>query len=90
MLVDAPQLFESGFDRECGFILSVLAPFEMRLARVMARDGLSEARARARLEASHTDDFFRKRSDAVMINNGAVDSMESEVRRLLMLWGVTV
>ena len=89
VLVDAPQLFESGFDRECGFILSVLAPFDLRLARVMARDGLSEERARARLEASHTDEFFRERSDAVIINNGSIDSLESEVRRLLALWGVT-
>ena len=90
VLVDAPQLFESGFDKECGFILSVLAPYDLRLARVMTRDGLSEERARARLEASHTDEFFRERSDAVIINNGSVDSMESEVRRLLTLWGVTV
>ena len=89
VLVDAPQLFESGFDRECGFILSVLALFDLRLARVMARDGLSEERARARLEASHTDEFFRERSDAVIINNGSIDSLESEVRRLLALWGVT-
>ena len=90
VLVDAPQLFESGFDKECGFILSVLAPYDLRLARVMARDGLSEERARARLEASHTDGFFRERSDAVIINNGSVDAMESEVRRLLNLWEVTV
>ena len=90
VLVDAPQLFESGFDKECGFILSVLAPYDLRLARVMARDELSEERARARLEASHTDEFFRERSDAVIINNGSVDAMESEVRRLLNLWEVTV
>ena len=90
VLVDAPQLFESGFDRECGFILSVLAPFDLRLARVMERDGLDEERGRARLEASHTDEFFRERSDAVIINNGSIDSLESEVRRLLALWGVTV
>ena len=90
VLVDAPQLFESGFDKECGFILSVLAPYDLRLARVMARDGLSEERARARLKASHTDEFFRERSDAVIINNGSVDAMESEVRRLLNLWEVTV
>ena len=90
VLVDAPQLFESGFDRECGFILAVLAPFDLRLARVMERDGLDEERGRARLEASHTDDFFRERSDAVIINNGSIDSPESEVRRLLALWGVTV
>jgi dephospho-CoA kinase len=90
VLVDAPQLFESGFDAECGFILSVLAPYELRLARIMARDGLDEARAKARLDASHTDDFFRERSDAVMINDGALDAMETEVRRLLTAWEVDV
>ena len=48
VLVDAPQLFESGFDAECGFILSVLAPYEVRLARIMARDGfLSLLRGRS-------------------------------------------
>ncbi|MBR6781975.1 MAG: dephospho-CoA kinase [Clostridia bacterium] len=90
VLVDAPQLFESGFHRECGFILSVLAPFDQRLSRVMTRDGLSEERARARLKASHADEFFREKSDAVIVNDGSVETMESEVRRLLTLWGVTV
>lgn len=89
VLVDAPQLFESGFDRECGFILSVLAPYELRLARIMERDGLSEERARARLDASHSDEFFRERSDAVIFNGDSMDAMASEVRRLLALWGVT-
>ena len=90
VLVDAPQLFESGFDAECGFILSVLAPYETRLTRIMARDGLEEARAKARLDASHSDGFFRERSDAVIYNDGAMDEMESEVRRLLTEWGVDV
>jgi dephospho-CoA kinase len=90
VLVDAPQLFESGFDAECGFILSVLAPYELRLARIMARAGLGEARAKARLDASHTDVFFRERSDAVMINDGALDAMEAEVRHLLTAWEVDV
>jgi len=89
VLVDAPQLFESGFDRECGFILSVLAPYELRLARIMERDGLSEEWARARLDASHSDEFFRNRSDAVIVNGDSMDAMASEVRRLLALWGVT-
>ena len=89
VLVDAPQLFESGFDRKCGFILSVLAPYDLRLARVMARDGLSEERARARLDASHSDEFFRDRSDAVIVNGDSMDAVAAEVRRLLALWGVT-
>lgn len=87
-LVDAPQLFESGFDAECGFILSVLAPFEVRLTRVMARDGLDEVQARARLAASHDDGFFTQRSDAVIRNDGDILRLDSDVRRLLALWGV--
>ena len=88
VLVDAPQLFESGFDAECGFILSVLAPYEVRLSRIMARDGLDEARARARLAASHEDGFFAERSDAVILNDGDMPALESDVRRLLTLWEV--
>ncbi len=88
VLVDAPQLFESGFDAECGFILSVLAPYEVRLARVMARDGLDGERARARLDASHRDEFFTERSDAVIVNGGKIEAMEAETRRLLTEWGV--
>ncbi len=88
VLVDAPQLFESGFDAECGFILSVLAPYDLRLARIMSRDGLDGESARARLEASHTDAFFTRRSDAVIVNGGEIGAMEAEVRRLLAAWGV--
>lgn len=88
VLVDAPQLFESKFDSECGFILSVLAPYEVRLARIMARDGLDEARAKARLAASHDDIFFTERSDAVILNGGDIPALEDDVRRLLTQWGV--
>ena len=88
VLVDAPQLFESGFDRECHFILSVLAPYDLRLARVMARDGLPEEQAIARLNASHTDEFFRQRSHAVLVNDGYIQALEAEVDRLLTEWEV--
>ncbi len=87
-LVDAPQLFESGFDAECHRILSVLAPREVRLSRIMARDGLDRARAEARLAAQKPDEFFKARSDAVIENDGAAADMDVEVRRLLTLWEV--
>ena len=80
------MLFRS--DAECGFILSVLAPYEVRLARIMARDGLDEARAKARLAASHDDGFFTQRSDAVIFNGGDIPALEDDVRRLLTQWGV--
>lgn len=88
VLVDAPQLFESGFDAECDVILAVLAPREVRLSRIMARDGLDEARATARLDAQKPDGFFREHADAVICNDGDPEAMDAEVRRLLTLWEV--
>ncbi len=88
VLVDAPQLFESGFDRECDRVLAVLAPREVRLSRIMARDGLDRARAEARLGAQRSDESFRALSDAVIVNDGAPADMEREVLRLLEAWEV--
>ncbi len=88
ILVDAPQLFESGFDRECDKILSVLAPRELRLARIMERDGLTIERAEARMDAQKSDEFFRAHSDAVLINDGIVEALEAEVLHLLFAWGI--
>lgn len=88
VLVDAPQLFESGFDAECDRILSVLAPRRLRLSRIMARDGLDEARAEARLNAQKPDAFFRERSHHVIVNDGDGADLEAEVLRLLAAWEV--
>ena len=76
--VDAPQLFESGFHRECDIICSVLAPKGQRLARIMARDGITEERARARMNAQLSDSFYRK-AGYVMVNDGDLTHLENEV-----------
>lgn len=89
VLVDAPQLFESGFNAECHRILSVLATPEVRLARIMTRDGLEPAQARARLAAAHEDAFFTQRSDAVLYNDGDPAALKEEALGLLRQWGVS-
>lgn len=88
VLVDAPQLFESGFDAECDFIVAILAPRETRMARIMARDGLDEARAIARMDAQKSDDFFREHADAVLVNGSEIGALEADVRELLRRWEV--
>jgi dephospho-CoA kinase len=86
--VDAPQLFESGFDAECDRILAVLAPYEARLARVLRRDGITEAQAVARLNAAHPDAFFRERADAILWNEGEIGELDGKLRELLSAWEV--
>ena len=83
MLVDAPQLFESGYDRECDIICSVLAPKPKRLARIMERDGITEERAKARMNAQRSDSFYRKAGYTV-VNDGDLSKLENEVKRFYL------
>ena len=80
VVVDAPQLFESGYDKECDIICSVLAPKPKRLARIMERDGITEERARARMNAQRSDSFYRKVGYTV-VNDGDLAKLKDEVQR---------
>ncbi len=84
-IVDAPVLFESGADRVCGCqaTIAVLANKDLRLARIMERDGLSREAALARIEAQKPDDFYIQRADYVIYNNGTVRELEDRVRQIL-------
>ena len=68
--IDAPTLIESGFDRECDTVIAVLASPEVRIARIIARDGLSRERAEARVMAQKPDEFYRSAADTVLYNDG--------------------
>ena len=68
--VDAPTLIESGFHRECDAVVSVLSSKEVRIARIMERDGLTRARAEERVAAQRSDEFYRSAADVVLVNNG--------------------
>lgn len=81
--VDAPTLFESGFDSECDLVVSVLAPLEDRLARITSRDGISKEAAMLRLEAQKDDEFYTSRSDAVLVNNSTFDALANKLCELL-------
>ena len=71
ILLDAPTLFESGIDSLCDFIVSCIAPAEVRVKRITARDGITEEQAKARIASQHDDEFFRQRSDYVIENKGS-------------------
>ncbi|MCD7827653.1 MAG: dephospho-CoA kinase [Clostridiales bacterium] len=65
-VIDAPLLFESGGDKKCDVVISVICPEEIRLKRIMERDGITEERARERMSAQHGDEFYTDKSDYVV------------------------
>lgn len=66
---DAPQLFESGIDSVCDIIVSVVADKDVRLKRIISRDGISEKQAEQRINAQLSEEFFRTESDFIIENN---------------------
>ena len=69
VLLDAPTLFESGIDQICEHIVSVVASDEFCLARIIARDGISEEQALSRLSNQPSNDFLIEHSDTVVYND---------------------
>lgn len=69
VIVDAPLLFESGFDKNCDIIIVVIAELEKRLHRIIKRDNITPEQAEARIKNQKDDDFFIKNADYVIYNN---------------------
>lgn len=81
--VDAPTLIESGFHKECDTVISVLSPKEMRIERIMARDGLSREKATERTNAQKPDEFYEEYSDIILVNDGDVDAFFERISAAL-------
>lgn len=58
VVFDAPQLFESGSDKLCDIIVSVIASQECRLARIISRDGVSREQALSRMKVQLSEEYF--------------------------------
>lgn len=71
VLVDAPLLFESGFDSECDAVVAVVADEEIKLSRIVERDGITEDAAKKRLASQLSDEYLRQRADYVIVNNSS-------------------
>lgn len=78
VLYDAPTLFEVGADDLCECIIGVLADTEVRVQRIMARDGLDETAARARIGAQPDADFYRARCNYIVENNGGIADLQRQ------------
>ncbi|MBE7004085.1 MAG: threonylcarbamoyl-AMP synthase [Ruminococcaceae bacterium] len=66
---DAIKLLESGLGALCDAVVAVTAPEKTRLARIMARDALTEERAMERIRAQKDETFFRAHCDVVFEND---------------------
>ena len=82
-IIDAPQLYESGFANNCDHVIAVLAHPELRIMRIMERDSIDREKALARIESQKSDEFFENRADFVIYNNGSIDNLKYQISDIL-------
>ena len=78
VIVDAPMLFESGFDKECDITLGVVADENIRIDRIVNRDGITRERALARISNQLSTSQIVEKCDFVITNNGSDEELRSE------------
>ena len=86
--IDAIGLFEGGLAALCHVTVAVTAPEELRVQRLMKRDGIPEDYACARIRAQHDENWFRERCDHVLENNGKLDTFRAECLAFLDTLGI--
>ncbi len=82
-VVDAPQLFESGFDRHCDYIVGVIADEDVRIRRIIARDCITDDAAKKRIRSQKSDAFFMDSCDFIVYNNSGIDALEGQIEHIL-------
>ena len=86
--IDAIGLFEGGLAQLCDVTVADTAPVDLRVARLMARDGISEGYARMRIEAQHDDGWFREKCDHTLCNDSTPEAFQSKCLAFLQGLGI--
>jgi 5'-3' exonuclease len=86
--IDTQVPLEAGWEDVCDLLVFVDAPREVRLARLAARSGWSDADLAAREAAQWPAEKKLKRASAVIVNDGSREHVQEQVDRLLKAWGI--
>ncbi len=83
VVVDAPLLIQAGMHEHCKRVWVVTADKDIRLQRIMQRDGLSYDEALNRLRAQSDEEYLAAHADDVIENNMGISELRERVEWLL-------
>lgn len=84
VVYEAAILFESGSYQNCDYIITVTAPLEDRITRVMQRDNCSREQVLQRINSQWTDEERAAKSNFV-IDNTTAQSAKNEIDKILKI-----
>ena len=83
LFFDIPLLFETGTEADYDVILVVTADYEIRKARIKARDGIDSAIIDLIMDSQEGEERKAAMADFVIFNNGTIDELHDAVDLLL-------
>ena len=86
--IDAIGLFEGKLAELCDVTVAVTAPRAQRIARLMARDGITREYAEKRLAAQHDASWFRDKCTHALENDGDLDAFATKCVAFLRSIGI--
>lgn len=79
--IDAIELFSSGLAKRCTATIGVIADREVRIDRIMRRDGISREYAMMRVNAQRPNEYFIQKCSHVLENNGSQEEFIEKCRK---------
>lgn len=83
--IDAIALIESGLGQKCDYNIAVTAPADLRIKRIMLREGISEEYAQMRVMAQKDEGYYKTHCDYIL-ENREEDTAERFSARALELF----
>ena len=87
IIYEAAILFESGRFKECDYVITVTAPFEVRVQRVIARDTTSREEILSRMKMQWNDAQRFEKSNFI-INNVKLSDTKAEIVKILKILNI--
>ena len=79
--IDAIELFSSGLAKRCTATIGVIADREVRIDRIMRRDGISREYAMMRVNAQRPNEYFIQKCSHVLENNGSQEEFIEKCKK---------
>ena len=85
VFASVPLLFEAGFDKLVDKIIFVSAPYELRLERLIQRNGYDRDYARLRLNSQLDEKQKIPKCSCIIVNDGDFNLLEQKTKECLKL-----
>lgn len=88
IVVDAPLLFESGYDKYCDNNWAVVTDRKIQIDRVKERDQLTIEEIIDRISRQMPLEGYREKADVIIENNGSKEELMAKIKSLLTLYEI--